>query len=79
MEVDVSVDAGFVPGRPGAVVDAPPLPAGDREWIERDMSVTPDGERIIVLKDEPGTEQHPQQIVVVTNWFEELNARVPVK
>lgn len=43
------------------------------------MSVTPDGERIIVLKDEPGAEQHRQQIVVVTNWFEELSARVPVK
>ena len=68
----------FVASRPRVVVDAPPTPVDDRVWIERHMAVTPDGERIILFEDEPDTERRPQQIVVVTNWFEELNARGPI-
>ena len=37
--------------------------------------VTPDGERFLMLRRPPGTE--PRQVVVVTNWFDELERLVP--
>jgi len=37
--------------------------------------VTPDGERFLMLRRAPGTE--PRQVVVVTNWFKELERLVP--
>jgi serine/threonine-protein kinase len=42
------------------------------EW---GFDVTPDGERFLMLQRPPGTE--PRQIVVVTNWFQELQRLVP--
>jgi len=38
-----------------------------------------DGQRFLLLKDVEGAQQAapPQQIVVVTNWFEELRRRMP--
>jgi serine/threonine-protein kinase len=38
-------------------------------------AVTPDGERFLMLRRAPGTE--PRQVVVVTNWFRELERLVP--
>ena len=40
-----------------------------------DFDVAPDG-RFLLLKERP--QPPPTQIHVVTNWFEELNERVPV-
>jgi Tol biopolymer transport system component len=37
--------------------------------------VTPDGERFLMLQQPPGTE--PRQVIVVTNWFKELQRLVP--
>ena len=42
------------------------------EWS---YDVTPDGERFLMLRRPPGTE--PRQVVVVTNWFRELERLVP--
>jgi len=38
-------------------------------------AVTPDGERFLMLRRPPGTE--PRQVIVVTNWFRELERLVP--
>ncbi len=38
-------------------------------------AVTSDGERFLMLRRAPGTE--PRQVVVVTNWFKELERLVP--
>jgi len=40
-------------------------------------AVTPDGERFLMLRRAPGTE--PRQVVVVTNWFRELERLVPTR
>ena len=37
--------------------------------------VTADGERFLMLRQPPGTE--PRQVIVVTNWFKELERLVP--
>ncbi|MDH4046168.1 MAG: hypothetical protein OEW06_17110, partial [Gemmatimonadota bacterium] len=42
------------------------------EW---GYDVTPDGERFLMLRRPPGTE--PRQVIVVTNWFQELERLVP--
>jgi serine/threonine-protein kinase len=42
------------------------------EWS---YDVTPDGERFLMLRRPPGTE--PRQVIVVTNWFRELERLVP--
>ena len=47
----------------------------------RDYDITPDGERLIMVFPADQTESgeaFPPQINIVLNWFEELNARVPV-
>jgi hypothetical protein len=36
--------------------------------------VTPDGERFLMLRRQPWAV--PRRVVVVTNWFEELKAKV---
>ena len=41
----------------------------------RTYDVTPDGQRFLMTRL-PG-EQSPPRIVVVLNWFEELEAKVP--
>ncbi len=42
--------------------------------ISKEFDVSPDG-RFLVIQIE---EQHPRQIEVNLNWFEELKERVPV-
>ncbi len=45
----------------------------------RHYDVSPDGRRFLMLKDAPASEPRAAQanIVVVLNWFEELNQRMP--
>jgi hypothetical protein len=40
----------------------------------RSFAVTPDGQRFIMAVRPPGTD--PREIVVVTNWFKELRAKM---
>ena len=48
---------------------------------QRSYDVSPDGQRFLMIKDMPATDQAstatPASIVVVLNWHEELKARVP--
>ena len=42
--------------------------------------VSPDGQRFLMLKDNPGKPMaEPSGVVVVLNWFEELRPRVAAK
>ena len=40
------------------------------------FDISPDGQRLLMIKEDATTEP-PPEIHVVTNWFEELKARVP--
>ena len=76
MEADVSAGETFGAQTPKVVFDPESyvlLNAPAREY-----DVAPDGERFLVLRQPlagPGTE--PPQVVIVTNWVEELKERVP--
>ena len=45
----------------------------------RSYDVSPDGQRFLMLKDSPASDQNvtPASMVVVEHWLEELNQRVP--
>jgi len=70
--MSVSVDP--TSGKLGAPVE---LFHGDYVSTDYDQAydVTPDGERFLMLHRPPGTE--PRQVIVVTNWFKELERLVP--
>ena len=40
--------------------------------------VSPDGQRFLMIKDNRGTDQAPDMVVVL-NWLEELKAKLPAK
>jgi len=45
---------------------------------------SPEGKRFLVIKEVESTEDNsaqgrPRKIIVVTNWFEELNDKAPVE
>jgi len=77
MAVSVTTETGFAVGKPtmlfeGAYVTVPfPL-------IAAAYDVSPDGQRFLVIKEEP-TGAAPAQINVVLNWHEELKRLVPTK
>ena len=76
--VPVQPGPGFVAGNPQVVVDGSfttTIPG----LIGRLYDVSRDGQRFLLLKGAEGAEQKaaPRQIVVITNWFEELRQRVP--
>ena len=39
--------------------------------------IHPDGQRFLMIRDDPGTSARPQ-IVLVQNWFDELKRLVPI-
>ena len=49
----------------------------------RSFDISPDGQRFLMMKDARSTDDDPYaglaQMIVVQNWFQELNARVPVE
>jgi serine/threonine-protein kinase len=74
MEAAVGEGAAFTYETPKAVLDRAPYyyhPTPPRSY-----DVSPDGRRFVFVKL-PAVEQ--QQIIVVTNWVEELERRVPTK
>ena len=55
------------------------LGVGGSRSVSRPFDISPDGQRFVVSRSvNSGTSNRPS-IVIVTNWFEELKARVPVR
>ena len=82
MAVAYAADPTFAPSRPELLFEAPYRMAGAVRF--RPWDVAPDGERFLMLKEqEAGLDRRrggpgPTALVVVTNWFDELAAQVPV-
>jgi serine/threonine-protein kinase len=78
-EVDVHTDSGVSFGRPTVL----PIEGTIHPITQRNYDVTPDGKQLIVVLPAaaPGkpAQRPTQQINIVLNWFQELNARVPTK
>ena len=46
--------------------------------VGRTYDISPDGERFLMIKEGGlGDETEPTQLILVQNWFEELNRLVP--
>jgi hypothetical protein len=59
------------------VVEGPYVTIGGRS--SRNYDVSADGKRFLMVKQARATQAAAPQIIVVQNWFEELNARVPLR
>jgi serine/threonine-protein kinase len=80
MEAAVGDSTAFTHDTPEAVLDRAPY--GFNALPPRRYDVSPDGQRFLMMKlPAAGTEADvpPPEIIVVTNWVEELKQRVPTK
>jgi len=74
MAVDITTQPVFAVGKPRMLFE------GRYEHAavpSTDYTVSPDGERFLMLKPVEQTANAPTQINVVMNWFEELKQKVP--
>jgi serine/threonine protein kinase/Tol biopolymer transport system component len=77
MVVDIQTQPTFSAGKPRLLFEAPKAAVPPLGGTAADYSVSPDGQRFLMVR----TQEQPQtstQINVVLNWFEELKQRVPV-
>ena len=77
MVVEYEGTSSFSPEAPQSLFDIGSYSTGQGN---RRIAVAPDGQRFLLLKDEPenGEGASPSELYVVLNWFEELKERVPV-
>jgi serine/threonine-protein kinase len=75
MVVDVTTTPTFSAGKPRQLFEKPYEKSG-AYWPNYD--VTPDGKRLLMVKDAERPTA-PAQLDVVLNWFSELQQRVPLK
>ena len=76
MAVAVETDTAFSMGETTVAV-AGDYYVGDEEVAARTYDVSRDGQRFLMIKEDPRGRAAARQIQVVFNWFEELKARVP--
>ena len=77
MVVDIETQPTFRAGKPRLLFEATYATRGTGSGAN--YSVSPDGQRFLMLKPKEQPEAALTQIHVVLNWFEELKRRVPVK
>src|SRR5437867_3827561 len=75
MVVDVATGPTFGVGKPRRLFEKP-YERSTAFWANYDVSA--DGERLLMVKGDD-LAATPPPISVVVNWFEELNARVPIR
>ena len=76
MAVDVQTQPTFSAGKPRVLFEARRQPAGG---FGADYSVSPDGQRFLMVRAKEQQAASRNQINVVQDWFEELKRRVPTK
>jgi serine/threonine-protein kinase len=76
MAVDVMTRPTFSSGKPKMLFEGQYQPTQSNQ---PNYSVSPDGQRFLMLKPIEQQEQAATQINVVLNWFEELRRKVPLK
>ena len=83
MGVTVETGAGFAAGTPRLVVERPyfgmqaAFPGHTADFAGRTYDISPDGQRFLMLKDSNDAGTNQNEIVVVLNWFTELERLVP--
>jgi Tol biopolymer transport system component len=77
--VSIATEPAFEPGLPKRLFDLPPFYSARAVLTSRQWDIAPDGRFLIVNPGAVTTAGDPtrMQMVVVTNWFEELKRLVP--
>jgi serine/threonine-protein kinase len=77
MTVAVDARADFAQGSPGEVIKGGTYLSG---FTSRMYDISPDGQRFLMVKEDPATsEAASARMIVVQNWFAELNRRAPIR
>jgi len=79
MAVDVQTQPTFSAGKPRLLFEAPMVSVQPLGGLAADYSVSPDGQRFLMVRATEQPQTAAAQINVVFNWFEELKKKVPVK
>jgi Tol biopolymer transport system component len=74
MAVEIVTQPSFSAGRPKLLFEGRYLPSTVQT---ANYTVSPDGQRFLMVKPRAADESAPTQINIVLNWFEELKRRVP--
>jgi serine/threonine-protein kinase len=74
MTVNIAAQSGFSASKPRMLFEGPYVPS---PATATNYSISPDGQRFLMLKPADASDVAPTQINVVLNWFEELKRRVP--
>ena len=77
MAVDIQTQPNFSAGKPRLLFEAPKVALSILAAVGADYSVSPDGQRFLMVRPRDQEQARLTQINVVTNWFEELKRRVP--
>lgn len=78
MSVPIQTTPVFSAGNPTKLFEGPYRPG----LAARAYDVCRDGQRFLMIKEIPGTAEvttSPMNMVIVLNWFEELNRLVPLE
>ena len=73
MAVPVETDATFAHEAPEVLFEGDYHDAANG----RTYDISPDGQRFLMIKEDPGTGENARQMIVVQHWFEELRRLVP--
>ena len=77
MTVAVDARADFAQGSPGEVIKGGTYLSG---FTSRMYDISPDGQRFLMVKEDPApSEAASARMIVVQNWFAELNRRAPIR
>ncbi len=76
MAVDIATQPSFTAGKPRVLFEKHYQPA---PLTAPNYDVSSDGQRFLMLKPIEQEQGAPTQIVVVQNWFEELNQKVSIR
>ena len=74
MGVEIATQPTFTVGKPHMLFEGPYLPT---PLTYPNYDVSPDGQRLLMLKPFEQAGAAPTQIVVAQNWFDELKQKVP--
>jgi Tol biopolymer transport system component len=76
MSVPIATGPGFVPGRPVRLIEGTGYTGAGAQGSGRTYDVSPDGSRFLMVQT---GDQSTTPLVVVLNWFEELERLVPIR
>ena len=75
MAAAIETEPDFQPGVPAKLFESPDYDISMLDWLNFDVSK--DGERFLLLKSDAALREPLEELIVVENWFSELNRLAP--